>query len=676
MSFLTDFKHSDITSFSGPNLLIDEEDVREPQCLAAKNIEFIDSQVRAPRRGFTQVWNPDKILRVMYNWLQSNYNRLIYLNSDNQVISRDLSSGAESVFITAVSAVGMAFAQAGYRLYMSFFDAAGFGTQSAEVWDGTFTSGTPNVDPVFPPPPDVTVFSGGDNWGAFSEPGAGSVSPGKHYYALIFNTWNGYQMAPGPLDSLVFTPRSFVSAGAKNLQLTVSPSGNWPAILYSVQLAMTTAQNPNRWFLLPSTNGGGPTVFNPTRGFGSSSFTFTIDIDDVTLTGGGPTEITNTLFNLYYGSTQPHCILAYNNRNIYITRMAGFPVGSVVATIMVSNPFAPQYVTANLHFLNLPEFRDAVTGFVLGTVLFILGPSWTYAFTDNGQVPVKWAPPRLVSGAVGSTFIHGVSHNQDLGYAWVADHSGLYFFTGSVYPRVPASYWQTPDWNRINFNAPAGQMKVIEVVDDRLVLVKAPLDGATEANYIMAWDYTDGTDANKIKYCGLWSLAPFPGIGDIEIVQAYTTRIKQLWISRGDANGQVVRRKTIEDGDATATNPAPLYDDLTQGIDGSYEMLATAPLMRGGKAPTGPYMQIGIEARLRGAGQINITGYSFDEGRETPLAPILASEISMRPGQRFVRLVDEQTEVMSYSFDNGAVANAFLYLAALRCYFAPWMQER
>lgn len=663
MSILLDCEYQDITEFTGPNLLLDEEDVTEPQGLSCRNVEYVEGQVRIPRRGFTQVWNPNKVLRVLYNWVQQQSNRLIYLNSDNNVISRDLSSGTETTLLSSITAAGMTFAQAGYRIYLAFFNSDGTSSDYCKVWDGTAPSGVPQVENAFQPTLTTADLSGGASWGTFSEPGAGSVTVGEHQFAIVPTTYNGFQTSPGPTLLGVFSPRAFTAAGSKSIELHVSPASTWPLWVNTLQVAMTTVENPNRWFLVPDA------IWFVTRG-GSGTALFEIDIDDVTLTGGGPTEITDTLFNLYTTPTAVQCIIAYNNRNVYLTRTLGPDFSSLVGTILVSEPFQPQYVTGAEHLLNLPEFRDCLTGFALGSTLYICGPSWTYAFTDNLRVPVLWSPPRRVSGSVGSPFIKGVSANDAKGYAWVADRTGLYFFDGSVFPIIPASYEQGPDWDRINFGAGQNILRVLDSPDDRLIMVRAPLDGATTSTHILVWDYTDGVTARKIKYCGLWNITAWGAIGDFEIVQAATSKVKQLWMSRGDANGDVKRLKSIKDGDATATNPTALYNDSAAGIDGAYRLLAVA------RAADGVMQQVGVGLRVRGAGQINVEAYSFDQVRHTSLSPITSGDNSLAPGKRHLRLLDEQSEAVSYELNNGAAAGCFAWWSAVRAYFTAWMKER
>ena len=674
MSLILDSQYVDWSNFSGANLINDEEDIREPAAIFNKNCEFVEYNLQT-RRGFKEVWNPGKFIRVLYNWIQQQYNRLMYLDSDNNFVARDLAGVIpEQVIIAGVTADTMTFAQAGFRLYMAFSDANGNGVSQAQVWDGTFTDALPNVEAVFQSPLQVSqLLPVGPTWAAFTEIdlGTGAVTAGPHSFLIVVQTWNGYQVAPGPVTSGTPIPAVFTASGNNDLQITIAPQTTWPLWVNSIQIAMTTADNPDRWFLVPSTNGGGPNAV--ARG-GTIPVTFDISIDDVTLTGGGPTEITNTLFNLYNGNTQPQCIGSINNRLFYITRFLGPDGFSLESTILVSEPNAPQYVTLANHILNLPETRDCVTGFALGASLYLLGPSWTFSFSDNLQAPVDWAPPIEVSKQIGSPFIRGVSVNQGKGYAWVADHTGLFWFDGSVYAAKAASYEQEPDWDRINFAAPQSSFRVVESVTDRLVIVRCAIDGATKSNALLVWDFTNGVVPGKISYCGIWDFTSAEDIGDIEIVQAATLKIKEVWASFGDgaSTGDVQRQMSIEAGDATEANPQPMFNDNGNGIDWSYSVLTITR----GKAKVGPLNILGIEIRERGGGQINVSFSGLDETYTFPMLPIRATENSMKPGQRYLRLVDAQSELGIFTFDNGAVPGAFAYISWLRSYYTPWVLER
>ena len=553
---------------------------------------------------------------------------------------------------------------------------------------------------------------------------------------VSFDTSNGAFLSPLFITSasatnafsVVVTPNGSWPSWVAYIQLvmtTTQPNNSIGNVIYS----QGPATGGFRWFLVPGTI---------TKVSGSTAYTFGVNYPDTVILASF-TEITNTLFNLRFfnppftasslvagvryqiavvGSTdftaigaasntvgltftatgsgsgtgtaylysqlyaplQPHYIFTYSNRNVYLCRTLGPDNASLVSTIFVSDKYNPEYITNAFNSLTLPEYRDCVTGFALGGTMFLLGPSWTYAFYDTGVQPASWPPAQSVSGSIGTPWIRGVAVNPANGYAWVADHNGLYYFNGTAYAQLPTSYEQTPDWSRINMAACNTNADLLEVIDntaDRLIMVKCPLDGATVATHFLVWDYTNGVLPGQIKYCGPWCIgldstavsAPTYPIGAAAIVSSYNTKAKEVWISCKNA-GNVKRRKTIECGDATYADPTPLYDDDGAGIDAAYELIAVNQLM------PGPCQQVGAEFRIRGAGQINITATSLDSLNAKTLAPITAAQNSLTPGRPWLRLLDKQSELVSYRIDNGAVAGAYFYWAAIRSYFVNWMNQR
>ena len=348
------------------------------------------------------------------------------------VISRDLVTPASTyVLLSGVTASGITCALSGFRLYFCFFKADTtnpsnpVGASAARVWDGTLTGGLPNVESIF----QATLTSSQVTLSR-TEPTSGSITAGTHYYGLIVTTWNGAELYPAPTNGGTFSPFLATSAGSKNVVITATPATTWPSWVNQLQLIMTTVDNPNRWYLVPQAEGGVQSVSRN----GAIAATFTLDFDDNTLQTF--TEIIpgsqNDYFSLQQTSLQPHHILEYGPRLVYIHQQLGPDSLSTVSAISISNPGKPQWVTLSSNILNLPGFRQANTGFVIGGVLYICGPDWTYAYSDNTLLPVQWSAPRLVSGSIGSPYVHGVTVNTVHGYAWIAHRSGLYWFAGAA----------------------------------------------------------------------------------------------------------------------------------------------------------------------------------------------------------------------------------------------------
>jgi hypothetical protein len=660
-----------VSTFSGANLLMDEQSVSPPQALACQNVEFIDGQVRIPRRGFAVAWTPAKGITSMWNWLQEQFNRLIVLDrTDGLVYSQDLVTPALSgnVISSGLSTVaGMVCAAVGYRLWMAFFNSSGVGAIQGQVWDGTYNGTTPNVEPLFP-----RALLSSEVTFSFNEFTTGIMTAGLHNFAVVVTAWNGAVTPPGPWGGGgVLVPQQFTCSGNKNLVITLTPTPDWPMWVNQVQIAMTPVVNPNRWFLVPGA------ITQVARG-GSLTTNITINIDDNSLLSEA-TEITSTLFDLYTqaadntGPFNPHCIRAYGARMVYLTRITGPDGLSLQGAIFVSEISQPQYLTLANNLLQLPEFQDTVTMEVFGNNLFVFGPEWTYVFNDNTREPTAWAQCTSISENIGSPFIKGVypmSLQQGL---WVAAKSGLYAFNGSAYSQLPASYLQTPDWNRINWSAPADTLQVIDYPDQRQVWVMAPLDGATVANYIMIWDYTKSyapaMDDTGIRYCGTnWINTPGGSptkipLGALALVHSPTVQFLEAWVAAQSSSPGIIYRQKYAPADASLSNPTALYDDNGAGIDGKYRLASMTDYDQ-------YYQQIGITVRAKGNGNLLPTYYGMDQTNGTALATI---PLSMTPAVQYDRILDAQSYAACYEFSNQATVGWFAWISRVKGWFSRWI---
>lgn len=662
-----------VTTFSGANLLLDEEDISPPQALACQNVEYTDGRVQIPRRGFSIAWTPAKGVTAMWNWLQEQFNRLIVLDrTDALVYSRDLiNSGLSGNVITAglSSVVGMVCSAVGYRLFMAFFNSSGVGAIQGQVWDGTYNGTTPNVESLFP----RAILTTEINPFVFNEFTTGIMTAGLHNFAVVITTWNGAVTPPGPWGGGgILVPQVFTCSGNKNLEITLTPTTTWPMWVNQVQIAMTPVINPNRWFLVPG-------AINLVARGGALAVNVTVNIDDNSLLAEA-TEITSTLFDLYTqdassaGPFNPHVIKAYGARTVYLTRITGPDGISLQGAIFPSELANPQYITLQNNLLQLPEFQDTTTMEVFGPNLFVFGPEWTYAFNDNTREPTAWAQCSSISENIGSPFIKGVcpmALNQGL---WVAAKPGLFAFNGSAYSQLPASYLQTPDWNRINWNAPADTLQIIDYPDQRQVWVMAPLDSSTVANYIFIWDYTQSyapaSDDSGIRYCGTnWintsggSPTKIP-LGAIALVHG-SAQYLEAWVACQAASPGIIYRQKYAPVDASLSNPTALYDDNGAGIDGKYRMASITDYDQW-------YQQIGITVKAKGNGNLLPTYYGTEGSNSQAMAVI---PLSMTPTVQYDRLVDAQGYAACYEFSNQATVGWFAWISRVKGWFSRWVLQ-
>jgi hypothetical protein len=686
-------------TFGGADQLSDIESVQPPNCIAIQNCEFVGPAQVRPRRGFSVLYSLNKALGTIWSWFQEMYNRLLYLDVTNPsspaVWSIDLVANTtiEVVSSGLGSAAGMFNAAVGFREIMAFYDKTGLATSQGRVWDGTYNSGTgmPNVEALFPRTLLTTEVTF-----TFSEPSASSpgLDAGSHTFAIAITTWNGAQAPPGPWNGAgILSPQSFTSSGGKNLNIELSPASTWPAWVNQIQIMMTPNDNPNNWYLVPGT------ITTVPRG-SSLPVNITFSISDNTLEAEGlnvtVSGTTPSLFSLYSQSStgtgpfNPHCVVAFGTRMVYLSRLPSPDGISSQGAIFVSEPQKPQFITLAFHLLNLPEFLDTVTAAVLNAVLYIFGPDWTFGFSDNTQYPVEWAPCITVSRFIGSPFIKGVLANTARQILWVAAKQGLFAFSGGSYTVLPASYEQgAGDWNQINFaqaqTTAANALEIVDYPDQRLVIVKAPIGvGQTVANYMLVWDYSMGYDFETIRYCGKWWIntanqGQLP-IGAIALVHS-NNQFEELWVASGSATitGKIYRQKYIPI-DASQAASGPLYNDDSQGIDARYR--TASPLATGGSSATGQpptmgmdealYQWIGATIRITGAGAISITAYGADQQNPVPLRTLFPT---LTPGTPYFVAADLQGHSIHYEISNQAVAGAYFYLTLIHHWYSQWLEQ-
>jgi hypothetical protein len=627
----------------------------------AHNVEIqLDAQVQG-RRGFGAAWNPNKGITSMFNWILAAANRIAYFNKTDGIVTlRNLTAGTEVDILTGSTAETADFASLGARLLFAQITSAGAGAAQARIWDGV--TAPASADKAFEPPMASTAMSF-----STSEPAAGTVSKGVHKLAVVFTTRTGYETRPCPVTAgfgssgsiADLVAGSVTASGNKTLRVQITPSGTWPTNFVSAALLMTTVQNNARYFFVPGctaavTGGGAGTVTFPD-----------INLNDAILGSSSSVEAVTAAknyFGLYSqdasgnGPFSPFKVLGYSDRAVYFATLSDGTSG-----VFVSNKNAPQWITLANHLIQLEEKRQITTGFVLRGSLYLVGPGWTYACSDNTSLPVSWAPPQQVDGRIGTPSVFGVCANSSLGYAFVAATDGLYVFEGGAYGTLPISYLNSADWSRINWAAAQGTVQVLDFPAAKIVLVKVPLDGASSANAMLAWDYSQGRAWNRVNYCGLWDSTAFANIGAIANVWNPTAKVFEIYLSRYSA-GAVFRSKSAAAGDVS------IYNDNGAGYLSRYRTAGLPP------ASPEPRQIHGFRPRITGNGSIIPTVYTLDNTRSHVLATITASTA---PGKFPLVLCDVQSEGAFLEFSNNGVADAWFKLAGLEVFYSDeWVVQR
>lgn len=669
MSFLDKCDKVDLTEFPGAQQNTDEEDAVQTGALLAQNVEFGQGSV-STRNGFGLAIQPhinsvDVSVKIpsMDNWLISNGNILIYMYDD---------SGTKKVqarFLTTTNtefellddcgpAVGMMGVPDGKRWFMAFFIDSGLGAIQAQCWDGNNTNGVQNVTALFQRPlleSELTLSVGASALLS----GEIALTAGDHNVALVIKTKNGYRTGLSPATSggagYIVVGFTFTADGVSAYNITGTPTGDWPNWCLSARVVLTPVSNLNKYYYVPFSNEGAIPTPND-----STPVVIRIACDDETLTASGQTEEVTDLQSLYHPENFVYALAPGSSRMAYLIQEYDTYLLSE-STVYVSDKEDPQSITLDQHGFTVPGSRLLAAIAWQGSSLFMFGPNWTYSRGDNGMLPVEWPVVEIVDERIGTRFPKGVLANPTRGYIWVAHESGLYKLTGAVYPELPISWLQgAADWKRINFAAPADTLEVKEFAAERLVIVKAALDGATVATHLLVWNYTWGAEPDKVRY-SIWDIANL-GPGGLEIVMNQSSKKQEIWLGRADDTGAIYRRKHYPQDDTDE-----IYDDIDQGIDAEY---TGPPAVHDGAL----YDVVGADIRVRGSGNAGIAMRSLDASRaNVALSPI---QLSIRPGRDYVRSLRMQTEAASFHINNGAVAGDYFILSRVRMFLKRWLGAR
>jgi len=529
----------------------------------------------------------------------------------------------------------------------------GNASDGAYIWKPTLSLFS--ADKLFPPPM-TTVPS------APTEPSAGSVTAGMHRLAYAVEYRSGAILRLSP-DSGVgtpgldtFTPVEFTAAGSKNLSWVLNPT-TWPVDAVKVHIAMTTVANPNLYIFVP---GATATV----DGGESDSTTIVFDISDEDLLSNLATNDA-TEHRLFYtqavggtGPFNPHSVIVHGDRMSYLTEIDD-GLGNNVGACFVSNRNNYQQITLSNHLVQIPGQLDINAQFSYRGGLYLVGPHWTYVTYDNGQDPVEWASPQAVDEQRGTLSVRGVEVSPTGDYAWVADRAGLYAFDGK-YSELPVSYWQTDQWNRINWDY-AYMLQVKDDAVNKRIYVLVPLDSATSPSHIFAWDYTKGIGKAEFS---LWDLSGY-NIGAIEMVVNDLSTVDdkdrgkaELWLAPSDASN-LLRQTTEND-----TNP---YRDDAAAISWTYRTSLLPPV-----AESELIRHHGGHFRVYGNGTVDLVAYNLDDSRWHTLEPIT---LEASPGKEYGRWMHKIGQRKSYKFSQNAV-DAYCVLSDIKDYSSKFAEHR
>lgn len=636
MPFLPDTLTATATDFEGPwdPSFIDPTDIALPKGMLAMNAAYLPGKV-AIRLGHSAVFIDSTAVNgftSFINWLFE-YNSLArnFMIAFAKGVGVQISDMANPIpslatLIPDTASYGSYASPSGLRAYVATYDHNGAGTSGGYVFGFPAASaGFPgSVDHLFMAPIAPISFT-------VTEGSTGDTTAGLHRFGFLLTSRSGYITRFSPVDgSGVFAPVSFTSAGGTILTLAINAV--WPNEAAALQIIMTTAANPSQYYIVPGT------IFAVVGGI-TSSVTIQINISDGDLaaTGSDPSPYQFLLTQWPSGTAPffPRSLVNYSNRMGYNTiDKSGYPV------IYFSDPQNYQSITADQHGVYLPGNLQIVTGQPIQATCYIFGPHWTYSVSDTGDVPATWASAQLVDGSIGTLSKYGVYVNASQSFAWVADEGGLFLFQGSAYPARPISYYNTPDWKRINWAIP----DAVQVVDDKnakVVKVFAPLDANTQPSHILSWDYTLGQDPEEAHY-SLDNIF-FYQMGAGAIFENPTTRTLETWIAPGAAAMPILRKNTGKESQP--------YRDWNASVDFKYQ----TALFPGESGQSGTLnMFHNVRTRARGFGFLSMSVFGLDG---TLMFGPFTVPLTTSPGQYFDNRFFMMSEAMSLLMEMDAIDN-------------------
>jgi len=607
----------------GPWTRLDHRPVPTPRGSAARNVRFEPNRVKT-RDGFQNDFAVSAKVKSLYNWITnyggSEVNRIVYMEN-NTVKMRDMVALTTTTLFTQAGRSAPP-AEAASRLYIPVYTDAGIGASQARIVNALI-GGAPS-DYAFAGPMTISP--------TMTATGAGNCTPGSHLFGYILETRSGFLGKPSPFSGSVFSPVSFtVAAGGKTLNMAVS--GTMPADSAYLHPIMTRIDNPNRWYFVPDASVAIPA--------GAWTANMTINISDEDLADSA-TQVDEhfdyiTQDTSGTGPFNPHLIIEVGQRLAYLTPQRMY----------VSDQQAAQVITEAENALELPGQRQMITAFTLRDNLYVLANAATYGFSDNGDRPVLWGAPELVSGRIGTTGVRCVQNRTGGDYAWVANYSGLYFFDGQ-YDERPISYMNDPEWKRINWAVP----NVIQIEDDYVnqrVMVAVPLDGATEPTHILTWDYSRGFKWSDVDF----SLDNLPSsFSSLGMVRDRTTGRYEVWVGPAAA-GNVLRQIPN------------LREDAGSAINSQYETCLLVPRGSGWK-----FMKMGwLEFDVVGAGNLDVTVNGLDRVYDDVLDDVT---MATAPGDYPLLGLDFNDQNFSILVGTSA-AGSYFDICRITGYMVKWM---
>lgn len=644
----------EVTSFKGVDQ-VGKAGSRKGSILA-RNCSFLDGGEPYTRAGLTGVITQSTPLGVstFVFWIRPGWSRVLYFVPGNpsKFVQYDTILDTESDLLTGqpASAVGASYAQVGTRMYFTAFDSAVTGVIPGYVWNGAFNGvPLPIIDQLFQ---NEMVESTDFTFTIVDSATAGQVTAGDHRVGVIFTTRNGFEQPP------VVASATFTAVGGKKVQLTLTPVTTWPDWALDFFVIFTTVDNQQQFFFVDEESGGKASVAAGT----STAVTINFDVADQALVLG--TEATEWFNILTYSDINgnPHIIIPFGNRIVYIVDIFDSAALGKVSTMLISEVSRPQWVTFDQHSLTLPGGLSIRAALVMNNLLYVFGPAWTFAYSDNLQFPASWAQPIQVDGQIGVNAPACVTKSPTGEYAWVASQIGLYPFNGG-YTKFPVTQRIT-DWGRINWSTGSHLVSVADDPNTDTVMVLAPLDGATSPTHVLMFNYKAGMNWWEIKY-SIWDFANMPNPGYVANLFNTDGQRLETWLSDFTAtNGKFFRFKDEAHSDANIYG-----NDDGQPVNCQWQSENLPAVL------PAPVKHVGQILGIYGSGTVDLTYESQDQTRSHTNAKNDIT-LSATPGRHYSRFVNVDSESCSVKITNKNTLNSWFSLEKLIHYYNKLVSQR
>lgn len=673
MSLLEGCQSVTVKEFNGSKPTLDLFDITAGDAVLSYNSKYFPGRAQT-REGTTPV-----DLTANNNWTSPFYwaqgqsgsptHYLAYMRdfgASGRIYLRNLATNVEYNLATLpTTALAVSFVSSGQRLYAAAMSGL-FATGQGYVWDGNVAH---TMDATFQRPmkaAEVTL--------ALTQPGSGVCTAGAHNVGVLFQTRSGYWTRPGPVDStLVLQPQTITSTGTNNIVATLTPVSTWPSWIANIQLIYTSTLNDFQYYVVPGT-------ITPVTAGGSGAVTATIDVADLQIRSIG-SQGAGTLADDYFSllsmdaSNSPpfnvRFVTQWGNRLVWCGNYGG------IDSLFVSDQLNPEWISADQHLLQLPSGLPIGGAFAMNGIFYVISSAGgMFAFTDNGGRPATFQPPHIVDGKVSVVSPFSVTVAANGGYAFIAAQQGLFVYSSGVFPTVPLSYYQTPDWIAQVFDPSVGMTPCVkDFPQESIVIVQnGESAGVPGGGKSLVFNYQNGMTPDKIRYSLWYSHSGGSGFGGFnpgtEIVYSPTRLCWEYWGYNGVG---MHRMKSKRAGDAVATMYTDVdLDTTTHGIDWQYQ----ASYLPSASGEIFNHLAVRLRAAsLQSTGLLSVSVKNID-GTITVTPVVSPIAITSTPGKKYHMFYDLQGEVASYLFTNGATVANGVMVSEFTHYFNLMAEQR